>query len=342
MKRPAISLLVWVALVGWAATGHAKKGGGKAGDDTTAAADDSGKAAGGDAAGGDAAPAKADTAGGKEAAAPSESLDTDETQPAKVEEEVGGNAKAVRPNSSGSWADIVVVPRKAFLKGGRVELQPLAGVTVNDNLIRHFVFGADINYFLTDALWVGLQGQYFVKQLETQTELLGLQFNRTSTMNRYLYGGAFNMGYVPGYGKFALFNRQIVHWEVWISAGFGATFTEVIARNPADQASKAFKNTALTPNAGLGGRLFLPDWLTVNIALRDYIIADTYEPLAPCAKPSGGAIRPSPFATPSAARSHGSQTVASTCTRVPRWASPVPRRSSRAAAWSCSRSRASP
>jgi outer membrane beta-barrel protein len=101
-------------------------------------------------------------------------------------------------------------------------------------------------------------------------------------MNRYLYGGAFNMGYVPGYGKFALFNRQIIHWEVWISAGFGATFTEVIARNPADQASKAFKNTALTPNAGLGGRLFLTDWMTVNIALRDYIIADKYEPLAPC------------------------------------------------------------
>jgi outer membrane beta-barrel protein len=153
---------------------------------------------------------------------------------------------------------------------------------VNDNLIRHFVFGADINYFLTDALWVGLQGQYFVKQLETQTELLGLQFNRTSTMNRYLYGGAFNMGYVPGYGKFALFNRQIIHWELWISAGFGATFTEVISRNPADQATKAFKNTALTPNAGLGGRLFLTDWMTVNIALRDYIIADKYEPLAPC------------------------------------------------------------
>src|SRR5579863_7013733 len=113
MKRPAISLLVWVALVGWAATGHAKKGG-KAPADDTAATDDSGKAAGGDTAGGDTGGGetggKADTAGGKETAAPSESLETDETQPAKVEEEVGGNQKPVRPASSGSWADIVVVP----------------------------------------------------------------------------------------------------------------------------------------------------------------------------------------------------------------------------------------
>ena len=72
-------------------------------------------------------------------------------------------------------------------------------------------------------LWVGLQGQYFVKQLPTQDELVGLQYNRTSTLNRYLYGGAFNMGYVPGLREVRLFNRSIVHWEIWASAGVGAT-----------------------------------------------------------------------------------------------------------------------
>ena len=86
--------------------------------------------------------------------------------------------KAQRPTTTLSWQDIVVVPRKAFLKGGRLELAPFAGITVNDNLIRHYVFGVDLNYFLTDAFWVGLQGQYFVKQLTTQEELVGLQFNR--------------------------------------------------------------------------------------------------------------------------------------------------------------------
>jgi outer membrane beta-barrel protein len=277
MKRPAISLLVWVALVGWAATGHAKKSGGKAGDDTTAAADDSGKPGGGDAAAGDAAAGKADTAGGKEAAAPSESLDTDETQPAKVEEEVGGNAKAVRPNSSGSWADIVVVPRKAFLKGGRFELSPFTGITVNDNLIRHYVFGADLNFFLTDVFWIGLQGQYYLHQLTTAEELLGSEYNRAPTLNQYLYGGALNFGYVPVYGKFALFNRSIISWEIWASAGIGVTFTKVIPRDPAND-SLAFQNTDLTPNVGIGSRFFLLDWLTVNFALRDYFLPDKFEP----------------------------------------------------------------
>jgi outer membrane beta-barrel protein len=291
MKRPAISLLVWVALVGWAATGHAKKGGkaAPAGDDT-AAADDSGKPAGGDTGADDKASGdtggKADTAGGKEAAAPSESLDTDETQPAKVEEEVGGNQKAIRPASSGSWADIVVVPRKAFLKGGRLELQPFSGITVNDNLIRHYVFGADLNYFLTDVFWIGVQGQYFIHQLTNTEELLGSEYNRAPSLNQYLYGGALNFGYVPVYGKFALFNRSIISWEIWASAGVGVTITKVIPRDPAND-SLAFTNTDLTPNIGIGSRFFLLDWLTVNFALRDYFLPDKFEPI-----PNGQAATP--------------------------------------------------
>jgi len=270
MKRLAISLSVCVALAGLSATGHAKRGGGKA---AAPAADDN-------AAAGEAAPAEGgDKAGGKEAAPASESLDTTETEPAKIEEEIGG-PKAQRPTTTLSWQDIVVVPRKAFIKSGRLELAPIAGITINDNLIRHYMFAIDLNYFLTDALWVGLQGQYFVKQMSTQAELVGLQFNRTSTMNRYLYGGAFNMGYVPVYGKFAWFNRSIIHWEIWASGGVGATFTEVIARDPADQ-GKAFKNTALTPNFGIGTRFFLTQWLTVNFAIRDYLIIDRFEPLPP-------------------------------------------------------------
>jgi outer membrane beta-barrel protein len=280
MKRPAICLFVWVAIVGWAATGHAKKGGGKAAAPAAAAdqpADDS--AAGGDASDQKAAPA-ADSkpAAGKDAA-PSESLDTDDTQPAKVEEDLGGGGKAAaRPSSTLSWGDILVVPRKRFLKGGRFEFQPFTGISVNDTLIRHYVFGADLNFFLTDVFWIGLQGQYFIKQLTNQEELVGLEYNRAPTLNQYLYGGSFNFGYVPLYGKFALFNRSILHWEMWASAGVGVTITKVIPRDPAND-SLAFQSTDLTPNVGIGSQFFLTDWLTVNFALRDYIVPDKFEPL---------------------------------------------------------------
>ena len=171
--------------------------------------------------------------------------------------------------------DIVVVPRKAFLKGGRLELAPFTGISINDNLIRHYAFGADINYFLSDVLWIGAQGEYFIKSFTEREDLIGLQYNRIPTLNRYLYGAAFNLGYVPVYGKFALVNKSIVAWEIYASGGVGWTRSQVIPRNPGDL---GWNNDLLTANVALGTRFFLFDWMTVNFAFRDYIMADKFEP----------------------------------------------------------------
>lgn len=253
MKRTALCLLVSIVIGGWATAASAqadKKGAVK---DEGAAAADTG-AVGGD---------------------PDLSTDVDTTPELTEKPDTGAAAASKTVSANLSWQDIVVLPRKRFLKGGRVEFSPFTGVSVNDILIRHFVFGLDFNYFLTDALWVGLQGNYYIKNLTEQQSLLGLQYNRIATLNQYLYGGSLNFGYVPVYGKFALFNKNIVHWEIFISAGVGITKTEII---PRQVGADTFQTNALTPNAGIGGRFFLLDWLTVNWAVRDYILLDRYEP----------------------------------------------------------------
>jgi len=185
-------------------------------------------------------------------------------------------ASAVKASSTLTWQDIVVIPRKRFLKGGRLELAPFTGTSINDILIRHYVFGLDLNYFITDALSIGLQGNYYVKQLTERETLIGLQYNRIPTLNRYLWSGLLSFGYVPVYGKFALFNKGIVHWEIIGSAGVGVTKTEII---PRDLALDAFQTMAITPHFGIGGRFFLFDWISVNYMFRDYLILDKFEPL---------------------------------------------------------------
>jgi outer membrane beta-barrel protein len=281
MKRPAIgfrlslSVLSILLSVSGAGVVHAKggKGGAAKAEAAPAAAEapaDQAAADEGAAADPNAAPAADPNA----APAPETVTPEGEENPAAAGEISPEAGKAKAPTTI-SWQDIVVVPRKAFLKGGRVEFAPFTGLTLNDNLIRHYVFGGDINFFLSDVFWVGVQGQYFVKNFTPTEENVGLQYNRIPTLNRYLYGGSLNFGYVPVYGKFSWFNKQIMHWEIYASAGFGITVTEIIPRNPG-QAS--FKNNALTPNAGLGARFFLFNWLTVNFALRDYIMADKFEP----------------------------------------------------------------
>jgi outer membrane beta-barrel protein len=179
------------------------------------------------------------------------------------------------PNPRKSWEDIVVVPRKAFLKGGRLELAPFTSITLNDVLIRHYAFGGDLNFFLSDAFSIGIEGQYFIKERSQRESLVGLQYNRIPTLNRYKYAAAFNFGYVPGYGKFTLFNKYIMHWDFFINAGVGAIWSEIIPRVVGDE---TFQTISLAPDVGVGTRFFLADWLTVSFGFRDYIFNDKFEP----------------------------------------------------------------
>lgn len=174
-----------------------------------------------------------------------------------------------------SWGDIVVVMRKPFLKLKRFDVMPFLGTTMNDNMIRHYAAGGSINYFLTDVLAVGVEGQYFAKQFREPFELVGRQARRLPTINEYNFAGALNFHYVPVYGKFAIFDKKLVHWEAYFTAGVGLTQTEVVPRDPR---FPGFTNLNITPNVGASMRFFLTKWATVNLGIRDYIMVDKFEP----------------------------------------------------------------
>ena len=191
----------------------------------------------------------------------------------------GDTTEAKKPTEAAgaprkSWEDIVVVPRKAFLKKSRLELAPFAGITLNDPLIRHYSFGADLNYYITDVLSIGLEGQYFVKELSERESLVGLQYYLVPTLNKLKYHYALAFGYVPGYGKFGLFNKWIVHWDLTFALGAGMIKTEIIPRAFGDA---SFTNSDIAGHLGLGVRLFVVDWLTLGITFRDYMYNDVFE-----------------------------------------------------------------
>lgn len=175
-----------------------------------------------------------------------------------------------------SWQDIVVVMRKPFLKVRRTDLMPFLATTMNDNMIRHYTAGAQFNYFLTDVLAVGVEGQYYTKQFREPFDLVGRQARRLPTINKYNFSAALNFHYVPVYGKFAILDKKLVAWETYFTAGVGVTQSEVVPRDPR---FAAFTNTLITPNVGASMRFFLFQWLTVNVGIRDYIFVDKFEPV---------------------------------------------------------------
>jgi len=175
-----------------------------------------------------------------------------------------------------SWKDIVVLPRKKMMKHGRAELTPIFATTLNDNLIQHYAIGGEFNYWLTDILSIGLGGMYYFKHVLDEEFFTRYHFGRVPSLNQYRYTVNLNFTYVPIYGKFALFNNHILHLEVFVTAGVGGTGTEII---PRDYQWEVFKNPfSLTFPVGAGARLFVTKWLAVQVAVRDYMMLDKFEP----------------------------------------------------------------
>ncbi|HEY0253322.1 MAG TPA: outer membrane beta-barrel domain-containing protein [Kofleriaceae bacterium] len=174
-----------------------------------------------------------------------------------------------------SWKDIVVVIRKPFLKVRRTELNPFVGVTMNDNMIRHETIGGELAYWLTDVLAVGVEGMYYTHSFEEPYDLIARQARRLPTVNQYNWSAALDFHYVPVYGKFALFDKKLITWEAYFTAGIGVGQSEVV---PRDKAFPGFTNTLIEPNVGVSMRFFLAKWLTINFGFRDYLFLDKFEP----------------------------------------------------------------
>lgn len=174
-----------------------------------------------------------------------------------------------------SWKDILVVIRKPFLKVRRYELMPFVGTTMNDNMLRHYSVGGQLNYYLTDVLALGLEGQLFYRQNREPFDLIGRQARRLPTVNEYDWSAALNFHYVPVYGKFAILDKKLVTWEVLFTAGIGVAQSSVIER---DRNFPGFSNFLIQPNVGAGMRFFLSRALTISLGFRDYIMIDKFEP----------------------------------------------------------------
>ena len=211
---------------------------------------------------------------GGEEAAPEPSLEADTAATTGDSAAVKASTAQLSPTRL-SWQDIVVVIRKPFLKVRRAELQPFVATTMNDNIVRHYSVGGQFNYYLTDVLAIGVEGQYYQDQFREPFDLIARQARRLPTVNKYNYSGALNFSYVPIYGKFAVLDKHIITWESALTAGIGATQSEVI---PRDTKFPGFTSILITPSVGASMRFFLFKWLTVNFAVRDYVFIDQFEP----------------------------------------------------------------
>ncbi|MBZ5710264.1 outer membrane beta-barrel domain-containing protein [Nannocystis pusilla] len=175
-------------------------------------------------------------------------------------------------------AFITVVQRQRFLKKKRFELQPQVGITVNDPFVRHFTVGAELNYWITNRMAVGLTGTAFIGNKTSRYTNIRFQESVLLTANKTLWQASVNFLYNPFYGKIAVFNRALMHWESYIQVGGGAIQTQVIPRYEAIH--EPFRHLTGQGNFAIGARFYGPrvDWISVNFGVRTWIYQDKLEP----------------------------------------------------------------
>ena len=157
---------------------------------------------------------------------------------------------------------IRVIQRRPFLQSHRVELAPFIGTNVNDSLVKAFMAGGTLNYYITEYLALGLHGSY---SLGTESDLFDKvldEYDLFPQVSKPKWLGEVQFQYDPMYGKFTLFDSWIVPWDIYTLLGTGYTKTELAGH--------------VTLAAGVGQRFYMNHWFTLNFELRDHIYNENY------------------------------------------------------------------
>ena len=182
---------------------------------------------------------------------------------------------------------ITVTQRQSFLnvfkdENGktirRFELQPTFALSINDPFVRHFAVGAELDYWITNRFAVGITGAAFFGRRPPAYERVRYQTGLLLTANEVLWEASGTVLYEMMYGKVALFNRFLLHWEAYVQGGGGVISTRVLPRYQAIH--EPFTNFRGQGNFAIGSRFYASglDWMSFNFAVRNFIYSDKYEP----------------------------------------------------------------
>ena len=178
-------------------------------------------------------------------------------------------------------AEVYAVQQQYVIKAQRFEVMPYFAFTMNDQFVNHDAPGLALNYYITQVLAVGLNGNWY-DGLNADSDF-NFQNRRAARiavpLNIYQLSADLNFTYVPMYGKFAGFGDFIFHYDAYISGGVGLIRTKPLPIIDPDNRSFPDWNTLVNFDLGIGFRLFFSRWLGFILEVRDLIYSEKLEAL---------------------------------------------------------------
>ena len=158
------------------------------------------------------------------------------------------------------------------------EVNPYFGLTMNDQFVGHPGPGLALNFYITNVLAVGVNGNFY--QGLNSVSGFNLQTSRAARVGEpiteYQWNANANVTYVPAYGKFAGFGDFIFHYDFFVLGGVGAISTRPVAVIDPDNRTFTFK-PKVDIHVGGGLRIFFNRWLALTLEVSDYIYFEKLE-----------------------------------------------------------------
>ena len=167
-----------------------------------------------------------------------------------------------------------------LLRSGRFELQPLAQFALNEPFQRTIGFGANLAYYFTNYLGLGVEFVYNPIHVDT---------DEIDAVNRWDYSPDvqeslalarpsmnFDVGlyYAPMMGKFSLFG-WILNYDLHIYGGFGAIIMDAECAAGGGVCKAAMNNNLeglkFAGVIGIGARIFVNNFVAINFEFKDYL-----------------------------------------------------------------------
>lgn len=155
---------------------------------------------------------------------------------------------------------VKAVQRKGFLKKGRFELTPFFAATVNDAFYQKFGGGLRLAYNLHDAFAVAVRSTKYTK-LRTDNVREGKLAFQSQLLNSDIDQQVMLEGvWSPIYGKASVRQSSIVHFDLFLLAGFGAVWSST-SGPPLSQGPH------VAADFGGGLRFYPKDWLAFELGM---------------------------------------------------------------------------
>lgn len=162
------------------------------------------------------------------------------------------------------------IRERLLLRGGRFEITPTMGFTLNDAFRRNALVGVHVGYHFSDSVAVGLTGFYGLAfdsdlsdQIASNQGERGRDKGEFSDLKTVV---SLDLIYTPLTGKFAAFGRSVFNYDIHAIVGLGGVSVS---------GSTKLEGFTPAPVIGLGMRTFIGQGLAFNIEIRDYIFSSS-------------------------------------------------------------------